>query len=204
MVNRALAGRGLAAASVCSLLGLGAMVAPSAAQDPTPGPGEVVTTFECPDGSQPSGVVPENATQAELEEAMRAACPDSEFDEPPPPVPAQKGPRVKVHTRSLLTQDLDDLRANRFFIKVSCSRACTVKSSVEATVLDPRALPVGRSAARELKADRMTRIPIRFRAADRRIFRKASRVRVNGIVTATDAKARTTSYTWYRTCRLAQ
>lgn len=180
-----------------------AMAGPSAAQEPPPGPGEVVTTFECPDGSQPTGVVPENATQEQLEAAMKAACPDSEFEEPPAPPPG-KGPKVTVETRSLLQQDLADLRANRFFIKVRCSRACTVKPSVQAIVLSPRALPVGDGAERKLKARHTTRIAIRFKRADRKIFKRASLVRVTGIVTATDAKGRTTSYTWERTCRLGR
>ena len=190
--------RRIAVATTVILL---ALAAPAAAQEPVPGPGEVVATFDCPDGSQVTGVVPEQATQEQLEEAMKAACPDSEFVEPAPP-PSGDGPKVSVQTRSLLRQDLADLRANRFFIKVRCSRRCTAKTSVQAIVLDPRALPVGDGPTRKLEAKRMTRIPIRFKRRDRRIFKRASRVRLTGYVTATDAKGRSTTYTWERTCRL--
>lgn len=174
------------------------------ADTPVPGPGEALAEIECPDGSWRTVVLPDPPSQSDIEAAVRVHCPDGETAEPTPPAaPTGDGPSVRVATKPLLRQDLSDLRENSFFVEVSCSRACTALSSVQAIVLRPRALPVSLDAERRLAADTFTRIPVRFKRADVRIFKRATKVRVTGFVTATDAKGRTTTYTWERTCRLA-
>jgi hypothetical protein len=189
--------------AAAALVPLVLLATPATAQEPVPGPDEQLVTFDCPDGSEATGVLPPDPTQAEMEAAMRAACPEGSFDEPEQPAaPRRKGPKVAVQDKSLLQQDLSDLRANRFFLKVRCSRACSIKSSVQGIVLSPRALPVGESAKRKLAAGRWTKVPVRFKAPDVRIFRRAAKVRVTGFITAKDRKGGMTTYTWERTCRL--
>jgi hypothetical protein len=187
-------------ALLATLLAVGLLAAPAAAEEP--GPGQVSMELECPDGSWVTVIVPDPPSDADIAAAAAASCPTAPSTGGST-VPSGDGPAVKVASRSLFAQTLWDLRQNEFFIKVKCSRKCWVRSSVQAIVLSPRALPVSIDVEKELPAGTWTRVRVPFRKADRAIFRKASKVRVTGFVEARDAKGRDTTYQWERTCRLA-
>ena len=187
-------------ALLATLLAAGMVAAPATAAEP--GPGQTSLELECPDGSWVTVIVPDPPSDADIAAAFDANCPTVPSTEEPP-APSGDGPVVKVASKSLFRQTLRDLRQNEFFIKVKCSRKCSIRSSVQAVVLSPRALPVSIDVEMELAADTWTRVKVRFRKADRAIFRKATKVRVTGFVEARDAKGRDTTYQWERTCRLA-
>ena len=198
MIRVVLARAGVAL--VAMLLAVGMVAAPAAAEEP--GPGQTSLELECPDGSWVTVIVPDPPSDADITAAIAANCPTDPSTEEPP-APSGDGPAVKVASRSLFRQTLRDLRQNEFFIKVKCSRKCWIRSSVQAVVLSPKALPVSIDVEKELAADTWTRVRVPFRKADRAIFRKATKVRVTGFVEARDAKGRDTTYQWERTCRLA-
>ena len=146
-------------------------------------------------------VLPPEAKRANEESARRAACP-SEYDAAGrPKVPLAPLPRFDKN--DLFEQTLDDVLANRFRLRLTCPKACVIRSSVEIIVADKRLLLYGASSRHRLAAGRLTTIPIRFSAGTRAKLRGARLARVEGFLEVSDARGGKRTVTWQRTCRLA-
>jgi hypothetical protein len=140
-------------------------------------------------------------TKANEESARKAACP-SEYDASgAPKVPLAPNPRFDK--TDLFQQTLDDILANRFRLRLTCPKACVLRSEVEVIVADKRLLLYGVSSKHRLAAGRLTTIPIRFSAATRAKLKGAKLARVEGFLEVSDAKGGKRTVTWQRTCRLA-
>lgn len=146
-------------------------------------------------------VLPPAAKKANEESARRAACP-SEYDAAGrPKVPLAPNPRFDQN--DLFQQTLDDVLANRFRLRLTCAKACVIRSSVEIIVADKRLLLHGVSSRHRLAPGRLTTIPIRFSAKTRAKLRGAKLARVAGFLEVSDARGGKRTVTWQRTCRLA-
>ena len=146
-------------------------------------------------------VLPPAAKAANEESARREACP-SEYDAAGrPKVPLAPNPRFDK--ADLFQQTLDDILANRFRLRLTCPKACVLRSEVEVIVADKRLLLYGASAKHRLAAGRPTTIPIRFSAATRAKLKGAKLARVEGFIEVSDAKGGKRTVPWQRTCRLA-
>src|SRR6185436_17641426 len=102
------------------------------------------------------------AQKANEESARRQACP-SEYDAAGHPK-APLAPNPRFDTADLFQQTLDDIVANRFRLRLTCPKACVVRSEVEVVVADKRLLLYGVGSTHRLAAGRLTTIPIRFSA----------------------------------------
>ena len=146
-------------------------------------------------------VLPPAAKAANEESARRAACP-SEYDAAGRPK-APLAPNPRFDKADLFQQTLDDILANRFRLRLTCPKACVLRSEVEIIVADKRLLLYGVSSKHRLAAGRLTTIPIRFSAATRAKLNGAKLARVEGFLEVSDAKGGKRTVTWQRTCRLA-
>lgn len=145
-------------------------------------------------------VLPPAAKTENEASARRAACPD---DDPAASPKAPLAPNPRFDQRDLFRQTLDDVLANRFRLRLTCPKACVIRSEVEIVVADKRLLLYGISSRHRLAAGRLTTIPIRFSAATRAKLEGAKLARVEGFVEVSDAKGGKRTVTWQRTCRLA-
>ena len=108
---------------------------------------------------------------ANEESARKTACP-AEYDA----AGASKSPLApnpRFDKADLFQQTLEDILANRFRLRLTCPRACVLRSEVEVIVADKRLLLYGVSSRHRLAAGRLTTIPIRFSAATREKLRGA-------------------------------
>jgi hypothetical protein len=179
---------------------LAAALAPSGAADG----GTYQFRIVCKNGKVVIDTLPvlaEPAKSANEASARRAACPDEYDAAGRPKVPLAPNPRFD--DQDLFRQTLDDVMANRFRLRLTCPRACIIRSSVEIVVADKRLLLHGVSSRHLLPAGRPTTIPIRLGAAARAKLRGAKVARVAGFLEVSDAKGGKRTVTWQRTCRLA-
>lgn len=139
--------------------------------------------------------------KANEESARKAACP-SEYDAARAPK-APLAPNPRFDKADLFKQTLDDILANRFRLRLTCPKACVLRSEVEVIVADKRLLLYGVSSKHRLAAGRLTTVPIRFSAATRAKLRGSKLARVEGFLEVSDAKGGKRTVTWQRTCRLA-
>lgn len=132
--------------------------------------------------------------------ARRHACP-AEYDSSGRPK-TPLAPLPRIDDADLFRQSLGDIVGNTFRLRVTCPKACVLRSSVELVVADKRLLLYGHGSRHRLVAGRQTTIPIRFSASTRAKIRGAKLVRVNGFLEVSDAAGGKRTVTWNRTCRL--
>ena len=130
----------------------------------------------------------------------RHACPEEYDASGKPKVPLAPLPRIDA--ADLFRQSLGDIVGNTFRLRVTCPKACVIRSSVELVVADKRLLLYGTGPRHRLVAGRRTTIPIRFTASTRAKIRGAKLVRVNGFLDVSDSRGGKRTVTWRRTCRL--
>lgn len=141
------------------------------------------------------------AKRANEESSRRHACPNEYDAAGRPKVPLAPNPRFD--NADLFQQTLDDILANRFRLRLTCPKACVIRSEVEIVVVDKRLLLYGVSSRHRLAAGSVTTIPVRFSAETRAKLGGAKLARVAGILEVSDAKGGKRTVTWQRTCRLA-
>lgn len=146
-------------------------------------------------------VLAEPAKSANEQNARRHACPEEYDASGRPRTPLAPNPRFD--DRDLFRQTLDDVLANRFRLRLTCPKACVIRSFVQIVVADKRLLLDGASSRHLLTPGRTATIPIRFDAAARMKLRGATLARVTGYLEVTDAKGGKRTVRWERTCRLA-
>jgi hypothetical protein len=132
--------------------------------------------------------------------ARRAACPQEYDASGRRRVPLAPLPRID--DTDLFRQTLGDIVGNTFRLRVTCPKACVLRSEVELVVADKRLLLYGNGPRHRLVAGRVTTIPIRFSASTRAKIRGAKLVRVNGFLDVSDSRGGKRTVTWRRTCRL--
>lgn len=178
---------------------LAALTSPAAAED-----GTYPFRIVCKSGKvviDTLPVLPQPAKSANEESARRSACPGDYEAAGSPKAPLAPNPRFDDD--DLFRQTLDDILANRFRLRLTCPKACVIRSSVEIIVADKRLLLHGVSSSHRLAAGRLTTVPVRFSAETRAKLRGAKLARVAGFLEVSDARGGKRTVTWQRTCRLA-
>lgn len=185
---------------------------PTAAQADTPpvqtADGQWQYTWSCGNGETVEYTVDHQLTPDE-ETQLRAEQCSSDSAPVPKAAPAPKRLALKIDTKSLLEETLVDLRANRFVVRLRCSRACSVGALLQigwdAGHGKARVLTVA-SKPRRLPGAKFVAVPLHLSGSQLAAVRAArADVHVRGFERARASDDGATTYAgWTRTCPVHQ